>query len=82
MWDVGKLNMSSLMWDEDLGTQANEVVNSSVPMAGAFMEPSKLGLAWHACQMRQGLRCLSVLLTCYSPSTEGSGSRESLAEDE
>lgn len=66
MWDVGKLNMSSLMWDEDLGTQANEVVNSSVPMAGAFMEPSRLGLAWHACQMRQGLRCLSYLLLSFN----------------
>lgn len=75
MWDVGKLNISYLMWDEDLGTQANKVVNCSVPLAGAFMEPSRLSLAWHACQMRQGLRRLSVLLTCYSPSTERSGSR-------
>lgn len=54
MWDVGKINIFDLMWDEDLGTRACEVVKQFCSngwcIHGILM--AELGLP---CQMRQGL---------------------------
>ena len=46
MWDMGKLNIFDLMWEEDLGTWTYTVVQWFCFYGWCFCESSGLSLAW------------------------------------